>query len=83
VSAGPFTEREQRAWDLIGEAFEAVMELDERGRLATNVAEMSMATHTLQSAVVQHMNHRVWPDAFSDWWEYRGLGAELDTLAES
>lgn len=68
----PFNEKEQAAWDLVGEAFEAIMTLDPRGRLKINTEELARACHVWQDFIKQHTLHRLWPEAFADWYAQDG-----------
>ena len=64
----PFTLEEKACFDAIGQTMALIQDLDERGRLNSNIDELAKAIHVLQQFPIQHMLNRLWPNQFSDWY---------------
>lgn len=61
----PLTEAEERVLDAVAEAYEGLRAMG----LNYNIEEIVAAVHTLQNCVQQHVLHRVFPEAWSDWFD--------------
>lgn len=66
------TDAENYAMECIVTAMEAICNMDDRGRMQYNIAELCAAIHVLQSFVKQHVLWRLDSDFYSDWWQGDG-----------
>lgn len=64
------TDGEKNAYEAILEAMRSIQNIDGEW-LEYNREELAEAIHNLQLFVHQHVLHRLDPDYYSSWWEYR------------